>query len=77
MRRAFTSALYAWRKRSQFLYALCELEVDQRQIAQRQRLLRDAHQPWQKGLNGFDHQDLEAKHWQELQVLSRSHTWVL
>jgi DNA replication protein DnaC len=61
----------------QFLYALCEQEVDHRQIARRQRLLRDAHLPWQKGLDGFDHQHLEPKHWQELQVLSRSHTWLL
>ena len=61
----------------QFLYALCEQEVVHRQIARRQRLLRDAHLPWQKGLDGFDHQHLEPKHWQELQVLSRSHTWLL
>ena len=61
----------------QFLYALCEQEVDHRLIARRQRLLRDAHLPWQKGLDGFDHQHLEPKHWQELQVLSRSHTWLL
>jgi len=32
---------------SQFLYALCEQEVVHRQIARRQRLLRDAHLPWQ------------------------------
>jgi DNA replication protein DnaC len=62
---------------SQFLYALCEQEVDHRQIARRQRLLHDAHLPWQKGLDGFDHQHHEAKHWQELQVLSSSHTWLL
>ena len=61
----------------QFLYALCEQEVDHRLIARRQRLLRDAHLPWQKGLDGFDHQHLEPNHWQELQVLSRSHTWLL
>ena len=61
----------------QFLYALCEQEVDHRQIARRQRLLRDANLPWQKGLDGFDHQHLEPKHWQELQVLSRSYTWLL
>jgi len=61
----------------QFLYALCEQEVDHRLIARRQRLLREAHLPWQKGLDGFDHQHLEPKHWQELQVLSRSHTWLL
>ena len=46
-------------------------------MARRQRLLRDAHLPWQKGLDGFDQQQIEAKHWQELQVLSRSHTWLL
>jgi len=47
----------------QFLYALCEQAVDHRQIARRQRLLREAHLPWQKGLDGFDHQHLELKHW--------------
>ena len=62
---------------AQFLYALCEQEVEHRLIARRQRLLREAHLPWQKGLDGFDHQHLEPKHWQELQVLSRSHTWLL
>jgi DNA replication protein DnaC len=62
---------------SQFLYALCEQEDDHRQIAGRQRLLRDAHLPWQKGLDGFDHQRLEVRHWQELEVLSSSHTWQL
>ena len=62
---------------AQFLYALCEQECEHRQVARRQRLLRDAHLPWQKGLDGFDQQHLEAKLWQELQVLSRSHTWLL
>ena len=51
----------------EFLDALCEQECDHRQVARRQRLLRDAHLPWQKGLDGFDHQHLEPKHWQELQ----------
>jgi DNA replication protein DnaC len=61
----------------QFFYAHCEQQVDHRQFARRQRLLRDAHLPWQRGLDGFDYQHLEPKHWQELQVLSRSHTWLL
>jgi DNA replication protein DnaC len=43
----------------------------------RQHLLRDAHLQWQKGLDGFDHQYFEPKRCQELQVLSRSHTWLL
>jgi hypothetical protein len=46
-------------------------------VTRRQRLLRDGHLPWQKGLEGFHHQHLEPKHWQELQVLSRCHTWLL
>lgn len=43
----------------QFLDALCEQEVDHRQIAWHQRLLRDAHLPWQQDLDGVDHQHLE------------------
>ena len=54
---------------SQFLYALCEQEVDHRQITRRQRLLREAHLPWQKGLEGFDHLQIDPKHWRELRVL--------
>ncbi|NDC35928.1 MAG: hypothetical protein EBZ51_11260 [Synechococcaceae bacterium WB9_2_112] len=61
----------------QFLYALCEQELEQRQIARQQRLLRGAHLPWQKGLDGFDHQHLEPRHWQELQGLARQTTWLL
>ena len=30
----------------------------------------------QKGVNGFDRQNLKAKQWQELQVLSRCHNWL-
>ena len=62
---------------SQFLYALCEQEVDHRQITRCQRLLREAHLPWQKGLEGFDHLQIDPKHWRELQVLARSSTWLL
>ncbi|WP_411875366.1 IS21-like element helper ATPase IstB [Vulcanococcus limneticus] len=51
--------------------------MDQRQIARQQRLLRGAHLPWQKGLDGFDHQHLEPRHWQELQGLARQTTWLL
>jgi DNA replication protein DnaC len=46
----------------QFLHALCEQECDHLLVARRQRLLRDAHLPWQKGVDGFDQQQIEAKH---------------
>jgi len=62
---------------AQFLYALCEQELEHRQIARQQRLLRGAHLPWQKGLEGFDHSHLEPRHWQELQGLARQTTWLL
>ena len=62
---------------AQFLYALCEQELEHRQIARQQRLLRGAHLPWQKGLEGFDHGHLEPRHWQELQGLARQTTWLL
>ena len=35
---------------SQFLYALCEQEVEQRQQARQQRLLRAVQLPWSKAL---------------------------
>ena len=40
---------------SQFLYALCEQEVEQRQQARQHRLLRAAHLPWSKALADYDH----------------------
>ena len=40
---------------SQFLYSLCEQEVEQRQQARQQRLLRAAHLPWSKALADYDH----------------------
>lgn len=69
----------------QFLYSLCELELEQRQIARQQRLLRGAHLPWQKGLDGysfgedcvFDHQHLDPRPWQELQGLAQQTTWLV
>jgi DNA replication protein DnaC len=61
----------------QFLYALCELESDQRQIARRERLLREAHLPWQKSLTDYDHHGLAPEKWQELQALSLSPDWLL
>jgi DNA replication protein DnaC len=51
--------------------------LEQRQIARQQRLLLGAHLPWQKGLDDFDHQHLEPRHWQELQGLARQTTWLL
>jgi len=35
--------------------ALCEQEVEQRQQARQQRLLRAAHLPWSKALADYDH----------------------
>jgi DNA replication protein DnaC len=61
---------------TQFLYALCEQELEHRQIARQQRLLRDARLPWQKGLDDFDHRHLEPHHWQDLQNLARHTTWL-
>ncbi len=40
---------------SQFLYALCEQEVEQRQQARQQWLLRAAQLPWSKALADYDH----------------------
>jgi DNA replication protein DnaC len=46
---------------SQFLYALCEQEVEQRQQARQQRLLRAAHLPWAKALADYDHAPTVSK----------------
>ena len=52
----------------QFLDALCEQEVEQRQRARQQRLLRAAHLPWSKALAEYDHGGrIDASRWQELQ----------
>ena len=62
---------------SQFLYALCEQEVEQRQLARQQRLLRAAHLPWSKTLADYDHGSrIEAHRWQELEALSRQSDWL-
>jgi len=62
---------------SQFLYALCEQEVEQRQQARQQRLLRAAHLPWSKALADYDHGGrIEAHRWQELETLSRQSEWL-
>jgi hypothetical protein len=66
----------AW-SHGQFLYALCEQEVDHYKTALCQCLVLDSHLPWQQGLDGFHHQHLEVRHLQELPLLSRSHTWLL
>ena len=62
---------------SQFLYALCEQEVEQRQQARQQRLLRAAHLPWSKALADYDHGGrIETHRWQELEALSRQSEWL-
>ena len=62
---------------SQFLYALCEQEMEQRQQARQQRLLRAAHLPWSKALADYDHGGrIEAHRWQELEALSRQSEWL-
>jgi DNA replication protein DnaC len=62
---------------SQFLYVLCEQEVEQRQQARQQRLLRAAHLPWSKALADYDHGGrIEARRWQELEALSRQIEWL-
>jgi DNA replication protein DnaC len=54
---------------SQFLYALCEQEVEQRQQARQQRLLRAAQLPWSKALADYDHSGrIEAGPWQLAQI---------
>ena len=62
---------------SQFLYALCEQEMEQRQQARQQRLLRAAHLPWAKALADYDHGGrIDAGRWQELETLSRQSEWL-
>ncbi len=62
---------------SQFLYVLCEQEVEQRQQARQQRLLRAAHLPWSKALADYDHGGrIEPVLWQELETLSRQSEWL-
>ena len=62
---------------SQFLYALCEQEVQQRQQARQQRLLRSAQLPWSKALADYDPNGrIEAGPWQELEALSRQSDWL-
>ncbi|MEI7951743.1 MAG: ATP-binding protein, partial [Synechococcaceae cyanobacterium ELA182] len=62
---------------SQFLYVLCEQEVEQRQQARQQRLLRAAQRPWSKALADYDHSGrIKAGPWQELEALSRQSEWL-
>ena len=62
---------------SQFLYALCEQEVEQRQQARQQRLLRAAQLPWSKALADYDHSGrIEAGPWQELEGLTHQSDWL-
>jgi DNA replication protein DnaC len=62
---------------SQFLYALCEQEVEQRQQARQQRLLRAAQLPWSKALADYDHSGrIEAGPWQELEGLTHQSAWL-
>lgn len=62
---------------SQFLYALCEQEAEQRQLSRQHRLLRDAHLPWSKALADYDHRDhLEPSQWTDLEALGRNPEWL-
>jgi DNA replication protein DnaC len=56
---------------SQFLYALCEQEVEQRQQDRQQRLLRAAQLPCSKALSDYDHSGrIETGPWQDLEGLT-------
>lgn len=62
---------------SQFLYALCEQEVEYSQQGRQQRLLRAAHLHWSKALVYYDHGGrIGAGRWQELETLSRQREWL-
>jgi DNA replication protein DnaC len=62
---------------SQFLYALCEQEAEQRQHSRQQRLLRAAHLPWSKALADYDHGGrIEPERWQQLEGLARRTDWL-
>ena len=62
---------------SQFLYALCEQEVEQRQQARQQRLLLAAQLPCGKALADYDHSGrIEAGPWQELEGLTHQSDWL-
>jgi DNA replication protein DnaC len=61
----------------QFLYALCEQEVEHRRQARQQRLLRAAHLPWSKVLADYDPNGrIEAASWQGMEALSRQSEWL-
>lgn len=62
---------------SQFLYALCEQEAEQRQQTRQQRLLRSAQLPWSKALADYDHSGrIEPGSWQALEALARQSEWL-
>lgn len=62
---------------SQFLFALCEQEAEQRQQSRQQRLLRTAQLPWSKLLSDYDPNGrVEADSWKELESLSRQSDWL-
>lgn len=62
---------------SQFLFALCEQEAEQRQQARQQRLLRGAQLPWSKALADYDSQGrINVTSWQSLESLARQSEWL-
>lgn len=62
---------------SQFLFALCEQETEQRQQSRQQRLWRSAQFPWSKLLADYDPNGrIEEESWKELEALSRQDEWL-
>ena len=62
---------------SQFLYALCEQEAEQRQLSRQQRLLRAAHLPWSKALADYDPAGrIAPESWHQLEGLARQTEWL-
>jgi DNA replication protein DnaC len=62
---------------SQFLFALCEQETEQRQQSRQQRLCRSAQFPWSKLLADYDPSGrIEEESWRELEALSRQSEWL-
>jgi DNA replication protein DnaC len=62
---------------SQFLFALCEQETEQRQQSRQQRLWRSAQLPWSKLLADYDPAGrVESDRWKELESLSHQSEWL-
>ncbi len=62
---------------SQFLFAFCEQETEQRQQSRQQLLWRSAQFPWSKLLADYDPSGrIEEESWRELEALSRQSEWL-